>query len=181
MKYTPKVGAFVLETLTTGMYVNPLDAIREYIQNASDAIISAERFKMLKHNAGLVTVSLDPGAKTLTVRDNGTGIPSSDAIGKLLNIGMSGKVYGQEAGFRGIGRLAGIAYCNRLEFRTTFAHEDETTIITFDCAGIRQSIRPSMKEVEELTDVLEKHTTQDLGEAKKDDHFFEVKMEGIDT
>jgi molecular chaperone HtpG len=181
MKYTPKVGAFVLETLTTGMYVNPLDAIREYIQNASDAIISAQKFKMLKNNAGLVIVSLDPSAKTLTVRDNGTGILSSDAIEKLLNIGMSAKIYGEQAGFRGIGRLAGIAYCKRLEFRTTFAHEDEMTSITFDCDSIRESIRPSMKAVEELTDVLQKHTTQDLGEAKKDDHFFEVKMQGIDS
>jgi molecular chaperone HtpG len=181
MKYTPKIGAFVLETLTTGMYTNPLDAIREYIQNASDGIISAERFKMLRPNAGLITVSLDLSAKTLTVRDNGTGISSSEAIAKLLNVGMSSKVYGQEAGFRGIGRLAGIAYCKRLEFRTTFAHEDEVTSITFDGDGIRKSIRPSMKEAEELTDVLQKHTTQDLGEAKKDDHFFEVRMEGIDN
>ncbi len=181
MKHTPRVGAFVLETLTTGMYTNPLDAIREYIQNASDGIMSAERFEMLRQNAGLITVSLDPAAKTLAVRDNGTGIPSGDASGRLLNIGMSAKVYGQEAGFRGIGRLAGIAYCKRLEFRTTFAHEDEMTTIAFDCDGIRQSIRPSMKEVEELTDVLQKHTTQDLGDAKKEDHFFEVKMEGIDS
>ena len=33
MNRTPKIGAFVLETLTTGMYTNPLDSIREYIQN----------------------------------------------------------------------------------------------------------------------------------------------------
>jgi hypothetical protein len=180
MRYTPKVGAFVLETLTTGMYTNPLDAIREYIQNASDAIISAERFKTLRPNAGLITVLLDPDAKTLTVRDNGTGISSSDAEARLLNVGMSAKIYGQEAGFRGIGRLAGIAYCKRLEFRTTTSHEDEMTVIAFDCEGIRKSITPSMKEVEELSDVLKKYTTQDLTEIGKEEHFFEVRMEGID-
>lgn len=183
MRYTPKVGAFVLETLTTGMYTNPLDAIREYIQNASDAIITAERWKMLKPNAGTVTVSLDPDSRTLSVRDNGTGISANDAVAKLLNIGMSAKVYGQEAGFRGIGRLAGIAYCKRLEFRTTFNHEDEMTVVSFDCEGIRRAITPSMKdaEQEELADVLQKHTKQDLSEAKKEEHFFEVTMEGIDS
>lgn len=181
MNYTPRVGAFVLETLTTGMYTNPLDAIREYIQNASDGIISAERFKILKPNAGIITITIDPGARTLTVRDNGTGVPSADAVARLLNVGMSSKVYGQEAGFRGIGRLAGIAYCKRLQFRTTACHEDEMTIVTFDCEGIRRSIAPSMREVEELADVLKKHTTQDLVETKKDEHFFEVRMEGIDT
>ncbi len=180
MKHTPKIGAFVLETLTTGMYTNPLDAIREYIQNASDAIISAERFKMLPPNAGIITVSLDPGAKTLTVRDNGTGIPSTDAVTKLLNVGMSSKMYGQEAGFRGIGRLAGIAYCKRLEFRTTACYEDEMTVVAFDCEEIRRSLTPSMKEVEELADVLQKYTTQDLSDANKEEHFFEVRMEGID-
>jgi hypothetical protein len=181
MKYTARVGAFVLETLTTGMYTNPLDAIREYIQNAFDAIVSAERFKMVKPNSGIIIVSLDADKRALTVRDNGIGISSSEAVPKLLNVGMSAKVYGEEAGFRGIGRLAGIAYCRSLEFRTTFAHEDEMTTITFDCDGIRNSIRPSMKEVEELTSVLQKHTTQDITEAKKDDHFFEVKMEVIDS
>jgi hypothetical protein len=180
MKYTPKVGAFVLETLTTGMYTNPLDAIREYIQNASDAIISAERFKILRPNAGIITVSLDPDAKTLIVRDNGTGISSTDAEARLLNVGMSAKMYGQEAGFRGIGRLAGIAYCKRLEFRTTARYEDEVTVIAFDCEGIRQSITPSMKGVEELTDVLKKYTTQDLTETEKEEHFFEVRMEAMD-
>ena len=180
MNYTPKVGAFVLETLTTGMYTNPLDALREYIQNASDAIISAERFKMLRPNTGIITVSVDPTARVLTVRDNGTGIPFADAVAKLANVGMSSKVYGEEAGFRGIGRLAGIAYCKRLEFRTTTQHEDEMTTVAFDCEGIRQSISPSLKQVEELTDVLQKHMASDVDEVRKDEHFLEVRMEGID-
>jgi len=72
MNPTPKIGAFVLETLTTGMYTNPLDSIREYIQNASDGIRSAKRFKQLKPHDGMITVSLDPGKRSLTVRDNGT-------------------------------------------------------------------------------------------------------------
>jgi molecular chaperone HtpG len=180
MNATPKIGAFVLETLTTGMYTNPLDCVREYIQNASDAILSAKRFKQLKSNDGMITVTLDPGRRALTVRDNGTGVPSADAVGRLINVGMSSKVYGQEAGFRGIGRLAGIAYCKALRFRTSACHEDETTVVTFDCEGIRRSITPSMKGVEELADVLQKYTTQDIAETKKDEHFFEVTMEGLD-
>ncbi len=180
MMPTPKIGAFVLETLTTGMYTNPLDSIREYIQNATDAILSAKRFEQLKPNDGMITVSLDLEGRTLTVRDNGTGVPSADAVGRLVNVGMSAKVYGEEAGFRGIGRLAGIAYCKMLRFRTSACYEDETVIVTFDCEAIRCSITPSMKGVEELADVLQKYTTQDIEETKKDEHFFEVTMQGLD-
>ena len=136
MKYTPKIGAFVLETLTTGMYTNPLDSVREYIQNASDGIFSAENFKVLEPNTGLIEVNLDSEARTLTIRDNGTGVASADAVSKLIDVGMSSKIYGEEAGFRGIGRLAGIAYCKRLQFITSSKYEDEKTVITFDCEGI---------------------------------------------
>jgi molecular chaperone HtpG len=92
---------------------------------------------------------------------------------------MSVKEYGFDAGFRGIGRLAGVAYCKRLIFSTSFPYEDALTKITFDCDGIRRAISPAMRQVEELSKVMEQHTEQDLFEAKKEDYFFEVRMEGI--
>jgi hypothetical protein len=180
MNHAPKVGAFVLETLTTGMYTNPLDSIREYIQNAADSIFSAERFKFLNKNRGRIEISIDPKTRTLSIRDNGAGVSSSEVILKLLNIGMSTKLFGQEAGFRGIGRLAGIAYCKRLQFITSYMYEDETSEINFNCEGIRRSISPSLKEVEELAEVVQKYTTQDLYEGRKDEHFFEVRLETLD-
>lgn len=180
MRHIPKVGAFVLETLTTGMYTDPFDCIREYIQNASDSIFNAERFSQLEKNNGRIEVSINPQKRTLSIRDNGVGISSAEAESKLLNIGMSDKVYGEEAGFRGIGRLAGIAYCDRLKFITSAKHEDEMSVLTFDCESIRRSISPSVKQIEELTNVLEKHVSQDLEPTKKNDHFLEVRMEGLD-
>jgi len=180
MNHTPKIGAFVLETLTTGMYTNPLDSIREYIQNAFDSILSAERFKFLDRNEGIIIISIDPESRSLSIKDNGTGLSSSEVIPRLLNIGMSSKQYGQEAGFRGIGRLAGMAYSKKVKFVTSYKYEDDSSIIEFDCEGIRKSISPSLKQVEELADVLKKNTTQDLSDAKKDDHFFEVRLEGLD-
>ena len=80
MKHTPKIGAFVLETLTTGMYTNPLDSIREYIQNAYDSILAAEQFKLLNRNEGIIEISIDPESKNLSIKDNGTGLSSSDVI-----------------------------------------------------------------------------------------------------
>ena len=39
------VGKFILDTLSTGMYNNPLMVIREYIQNAVDALDESIRRK----------------------------------------------------------------------------------------------------------------------------------------
>ena len=78
MRHIPKVGAFVLETLTTGMYTDPFDCIREYIQNASDSIFNAERFSQLEKNNGRIEVSINPQKRTLSIRDNGVGIGPDD-------------------------------------------------------------------------------------------------------
>jgi hypothetical protein len=39
----PHIGAFVLETLTLGMYGEPRHTLREYVQNSFDAIRAAQR------------------------------------------------------------------------------------------------------------------------------------------
>jgi len=179
MKRNAKIGVFVLENLTTGMYTDPFDSIREYIQNAGDSILAAERNKLINSNDGLITISIDPEARSLSIRDNGCGIPADDVFDKLINIGMSKKVYGQEAGFRGIGRLAGMAYCKRLSFITSSPYEDTASLITFDCEGIRESFSPINKSQEEIQHVLSKYTEQEPLSAQKDSHYFEVRMEGI--
>jgi hypothetical protein len=43
----PHIGAFVLETLTVGMYGEPRHTLREYVQNSFDSIRSAQRTKYL--------------------------------------------------------------------------------------------------------------------------------------
>lgn len=179
MNFSPKVGAFVLETLTTGMYANPFDSLREYIQNASDSIFAAERYKFIPQNSGKIFIQIDPENRSLIIRDNGTGISSTEAPAKLLNIGMSSKTYGLEAGFRGIGRLAGIAYCKKLVFTTSFLHEDERCTISFDCEGLRSAISPAMRQFEELSEVIRKHTNQDIEKEETSEHYFEVKLIGI--
>nr|NHJ86816.1 hypothetical protein [Asgard group archaeon] len=115
---TMKIGAFVLETLTTGMYTNPLDCLREYVQNSFDSIREAERGKYFKCGAGRITINIDEKNNKLSIHDNGVGVNNSNVLDNLINIGMSKKNFLSDAGFRGIGRLAGVAYCSKLIFRT---------------------------------------------------------------
>jgi molecular chaperone HtpG len=157
-----------------------LDSIREYVQNAFDSILTAERDQLIRKNEGEIIISIDAHSRSISIRDNGEGLSSADVTRRLLDVGMSGKQYGQDAGFRGIGRLAGMAYCRRVNFITSSKYEDEVSTIVFDCDGIRKSISPAVKQVEELTEVLKRNTRQDLSEASKDTHFFEVRLEELD-
>jgi hypothetical protein len=182
---TPKIGAFVLESLTTGMYPDPLDAVRELVQNASDSIREAERTKLITPGTGRIHINLDPQHRRASVEDTGVGIPQEVAAASLLNIGMSAKSIERDAGFRGIGRLAAIAYCDRLTFTTAADGEGVTTSVSLDCKGIRRSISPalrdaSLRSVAELADVLKTSATiksEERTEKKK--HGFKVELEGI--
>jgi molecular chaperone HtpG len=179
MSNHPKVGAYVLESLTTGMYTEPLDAVREYIQNAMDSILLAERDGLLSELNGRIDISVSKTARQFSVRDNGVGVGVSEVYSRLLNIGMSGKELGKNAGFRGIGRLAGIAYCKQLIFRTSAPDEDRASEVVVDCEKLRGSLAPSNRQVEELADVLARHTTVTDRKGSKAEHFFEVVLEGI--
>ena len=88
---SPKIGAYVLESLTTGMYTRPLDAIREYIQNSADSIRKAEEEGLVGDNQGRIDVTINKSNRTLTIKDNGSGISVDDIFTKLLDIGMSSK------------------------------------------------------------------------------------------
>lgn len=180
MESTPKIGAFVLETLTTGMYTNPLDSIREFIQNSTDSIIKAEELGILGKEEGRITIKLDADKKTIIIHDNGIGVPGSEVNARLINIGMSSKNIEKEAGFRGIGRLAGIAYCKKLFFRTKAKGERNQTAIEFDCVGLKKAISPAMRQVEELADVFDKNCKITSQLDKMEEHYFEVEMREID-
>jgi hypothetical protein len=181
MSRAPKVGVFVLETLTTGMYTNPLDTIREYVQNAADSIRQAEENGLLKYGQGRVEIEIDPKGRKLVIRDNGVGVDQDQVVSSLVDIGMSNKRVDTDAGFRGIGRLAGIAYCDTLSFRTTAKGNSDIATVRIDCNSIRQAISPSLRKAEELSNVVESCSGLDFESCGKDNHFFEVIMEGVDT
>lgn len=175
----PKIGAYVLETLTTGMYTDALDSIREYIQNAADAIRKAERAGVLKPGEGRVDLFVDEEARSLRIRDNGIGIPADSFLSSMLNIGMSEKRIDEDAGFRGIGRLAGMAYCSRLYFRAKAQGEKKVSVVCFECDALREECQPKSQRTNELAQVLGKQCKASTEEAPPGYHFFEVALENL--
>lgn len=174
------IGPFVLETLTTGMYEGSNNALREYVQNAYDATRTAVAAGVLPHGEGKVTVTM-PDADTLVVADNGIGLSQASAWGTLTAIGASKKDRVREAGFRGIGRLAAIAFADTLAFRTKVAGEKRATIVTFDCKALRTGMVPNSR-ITNLTDLLKAAVSPGFDDdVEVEDHFMMVTMKGLEA
>src|SRR5208283_5726154 len=110
-----KAGMYLLDSFTSGMYNDSLIVYREYIQNAVDSIdlVSERRKRSLD-----VRIVLEPSSRRITIRDNASGIPADLAKEVLCSIGSSNKSAIGLRGFRGIGRLGGVAFSDKAIFRT---------------------------------------------------------------
>jgi len=106
------IGKYTLESLTNGMYSSPMDMFREYIQNSVDSFDDAMVRKIERENVLRIDIYIDDSERRITIRDNGCGIPAGEAVATLLDIGNSQKSRNNFRGFRGIGRLAGLSYCD---------------------------------------------------------------------
>jgi hypothetical protein len=175
-----RVGSYLLDTLTVGMYENPLHCLREYVQNAFDALNDAvEQGVLTKDKASLVMKVSSPGKKaTLSLRDNGIGVAAENVYDKLVSIGNSRKNQTKHAGFRGIGRLAGIAYCNTLRFTTKAAGEAVASVVEIDCPKMRGLIAAGSTPTP-LQEVMRSCVTVTSHSASASEHYTEVELIGL--
>lgn len=175
-----EVGKFTLESLTTGMYSEPESCYREYIQNAVDSIDIAVSEGLLTLEDSRIEIIVDEGSKSISIKDNGIGIAKDRAESTLLNIGNSTKLHTSNRGFRGIGRLGGLSYCDRLSFCTSAFGEREKTLVIFDCAKLKTLLIPGKNMQYNLQDVIDAVTEVRHSPEQESAHYFIVKMEGVD-
>lgn len=176
MEENIQVGKYTLESLTTGMYSDPKIIYREYIQNSVDSLELAVQQNLVEPQSMRIDIIVDEIESYISIRDNGTGINSKDAVSTLMNIGSSQKRHSNNRGFRGIGRLGGMSYCGRLVFTTSSENEKVKTIVEFDCKKLRQLLVPGANEDMDLTTVLENVTQVRKEQEKKERHYFLVEM-----
>lgn len=173
------VGKYTLESLTTGMYSAPKIVYREYIQNSVDALENALESGIIEKQGMRIDIIVNEENSTISIRDNGTGIPSNEAKSTLMNVGNSNKRNSNNRGFRGIGRLGGMSYCNTLVFSTSAEGETIKTEITFDCKKLRELLVPGKYEDLSLSAALSKITSIQTMPEKKEKHYFLVEMEEV--
>jgi hypothetical protein len=119
------IGGEILPILTTGLYRDTLDALREYIQNSIDA------------EANSVSAAIDPS--TIVISDNGTGMNANQAR-KAIRLGISDKNPIENVGFRGIGIYSAFNLCNLLEIFTKQKGSRAGSHIVFRFGEIRKQL-----------------------------------------
>lgn len=173
------IGKFTLESLSTGMYSDPRSIFREYIQNATDSIDRAIANHIVLEKEASIHVYLDKVSRQIRIRDNGAGISAAHAVSRLSDVGNSEKEYTIDRGFRGIGRLGGLAYAKTLYFITSAKGEPIKTVMTWDCQRMRQLLSPSNKEIEDIIGIIKEISRTEFIPEEEESHYFEVKLEGV--
>lgn len=174
------IGKFTLESLTTGMYSDARIVYREYIQNSVDSLEEAVNNQLLEKSGVRIDIVVDDIKQYICIRDNGMGIPASSAAAVLLSVGKSQKRHSKNRGFRGIGRLGGMSYCDTLVFTTSAEDEPLSTKVTFDCKKLREMLVPDAFEELDLASVLSSVTTIIQSEEAIHKHYFVVEMFDVD-
>ncbi len=174
-------GANIIENLTTGMYQDSRIIYREYIQNACDQIDKAIRIGLIQKGEEEIYIDLDSETRTITITDNATGIAKDNFVRTLSNIADSDKRLGEEKGFRGIGRLCGLAYCSKVVFSSSSRGEKTISKMVCDAEKMRKLInenesgkKHSAVEVLECINDFSTETTED-----EQSHWFKVELIGI--
>lgn len=176
---TVQVGKYTLESLTTGMYSDPKIVYREYIQNSVDALENAVSIGLIEPQSMRIDIIVNAEDSYISIKDNGTGIPVADAPKTLMDVGSSKKRNSNNRGFRGIGRLGGMSYCDTLVFTTSAENEKVKTVIAFDCKRLRHLLVPGEYEDMSLSAVLKEITTIERLPEKEEKHYFCVEMKDV--
>lgn len=177
-KTNPVIGKDVIESLTLGMYEDSRFIFREYVQNSADQIDKAIAEKLMSANEGEIHITIEPSIKKIVIEDNATGISEDQVSPILRNIAQSTKIRGEHKGFRGIGRLGGLAYCKKLTFETSFKGEKIKSILSWDAEKLRQIINNRTAK-EDAVSVINEVTSLKTEKEDSSAHYFRVTMEGV--
>lgn len=175
-----KIGKFILDSLAIGMYNDPLMVIREYIQNSVDAIDqfnSNNGHPPLSHR---IDINIDILERSLSIKDNAGGIPYSKTYDILHSVGESTKLKSINRGFRGIGRLGGLGYCDELKFITKAKKENIYSVSRWDCNKLQNLIGANSNSHDALHVIKEiSSLTNHNYDESENDHFFLVEMSNV--
>ncbi len=174
------IGNDLLELLSSAMYVDPMSIFREYVQNAADAI-EAGRAKgaVGADELGRVEIDIDQKARSVRIRDNGVGLGADQFVPRLTALGASVKRGTEARGFRGVGRLAGLAYAQELLFRSRSGPSEPVRELRWDGRALKSLMRES-EGANDVRALIERIVSvEELEDEDFPDHFFEVEMRGM--
>jgi hypothetical protein len=138
------IGGQLLPILSKGLYTNPLDCIREYVQNSVDADAKS--------------VSIKITGNSVIIHDTGHGM-DKDQLLSSRKFGISAKDLSQHVGFRGIGIYSGYDLSKRLIITTKRADTSQQLIMRFDFAAMKKELEKKASGTVSLSALLTDFTT----------------------
>ena len=169
--FAPLIGGDIWGLITAGMYDNPLAIYREYIQNAADALSTVGNGSI-----GRVKINIDPSGSSVSISDNGPGLSKDAAVRALLPVARSQKRQGIDRGFRGIGRLSGLAFAEKVTFLTRARNGEPVTRVVWNGPKLRERIRHHRENDRVIRECVDIGTLPGLEYPAS---FFEVKIRGV--
>lgn len=174
-----KIGKDVIESLTLAMYDDPKFIYREYIQNSADQIdIALEKGLIDSKSDCKIEIQLNKSDRVISISDNGTGVPSEKVLPILKSIAQGVKDRTKHKGFRGIGRLGGLAYCDRLIFETSYAGENIKSKLVWNAKELKQIINDRTKK-EDASAVIDTITSLETDSEDSEKRYFKVILENV--
>ena len=165
------IGGELLAVLSKGLYTNPLDCIREYIQNSVDG------------RAQNVTIKVT--GNSVIIYDDGNGMNLDDLL-QARQFGLSPKLYAEHVGFRGIGIYSGFDLCRRLRITSKKADDPHVHVLIFEFATMKNQLDAERgRSVEEgktsLIELLSEHTfiKRESATFPPERHFTQVELQDI--
>lgn len=175
------VYAAAVVILSSDLYPRKLEVVREYIQNASDALDSFASVADVIEDDAALQIKISIQGRSLLIWDNGIGMDAEE-ISKLRRIAFSEKREGEEAGYKGIGRLAGIAVANKLLISSTSYGDPRLHKFEFRAKEFREDIAAGKRAgiQEPATVVIRRHTDISEYEVDAKEHYTMVELREVD-
>jgi len=174
------VYAPALLILSQDLYPRKLEVVREYIQNASDALEAFAAIADQLEDSTEPLIKLNIQGRSLVIFDTGIGMDAEE-VAKLRRIAYSEKKSDVEAGHKGIGRLAGIAVADKLKISSTSYGDPKLHHFEFRAKAMRDDVREKKKigKQETATKVIERHTSLWDDDIDPKEHYTMVEIRGI--
>ena len=163
----------VLEAVSQGLYPDRKHILREFVQNAYDALGDLRRQNPA---AQLHPVEITVSPPSVTIADKGLGM-SEDTMRRYRYLGFSEKQIGTHAGFRGIGKFSAISVCDKLIVRSSKVGEKKSHQVVIDAARMFERLKEEKNPP--LETLLREHSEITDAPEDAESHYTFVELHGI--
>lgn len=163
----------VLEALSRGLYPDQRHVLREFVQNAYDSTQELHR-KYPRQPIQPIQVKIQP--PSIFIADHGFGMSQTE-VQQFRYLGFSQKERAKHAGFRGIGKYAGLAIAEKIIVDTSrFGDAYRYRLIIHADRMMAEAEQGKNRPLEQI---LQEHTEVSEAAAKADEHFTFVELQKL--